>query len=75
MKKLVSLSALLLCVLTVFASCGGGSKPLKIQNDKLNVSTVNTNITSSELTTIGEGYSFVQIKRDLALFKKASEDL
>ena len=74
MKKLVSLVSLLLCVLTVFVSCGADS-PLKLDKKKLNVSTVKTNFTSAELTTLGEGYTFLQRKNDLALFSKASEDL
>ncbi len=75
MKKLVSVLALLLCVLMVFASCGKSDKPLKLDKDVLNKSTTVTNFTSTELTSIGEGYTLVSRQKDLALFSKVLTDI
>jgi len=74
MKKFTSVLALLLCVLMVFASCGSSEKPLKLDNEVLNKSRVATNFTSTELTSIGEGYTFLNRKNDLALFSKVFTD-
>lgn len=75
MKKITSVLALLLCILMLFASCGSSDKPLKLDKKELNTSKVATNFTSTELTTVGEGYTFHSKKNNLALFSKVLTDI
>lgn len=72
MKKLVTIFALLLCVLMVFASCGA-EKPLKLDKDALNESNVLTNVSSKELTAVA-GYTYNSGCYNLAMFTKLNSD-
>ncbi len=75
MKKTLSILSLLLCILMVFVSCGRGEKPLKLDKKELNNSKVATNFSLTEITSVGEGYTFHSKKNDLALFSKVLTDI
>ena len=73
MKKTLSLLSLLLAVLMILASCGA-DKPLKLNSKVFNESRVKTAFSSTELTSVGEGYTLVSARDSLAVFKKLSDD-
>ena len=70
MKKLVSLVSLLLCILMIFASCGASESGMGLSKKKLSFTNVKNNVTLTELTSAGEGYTFIGRQNSLAIFSK-----
>lgn len=68
-KKLIPVLALLLCALTVFASCGSEPKALKIDEEKIKTSQLATSF-SCEALPVSEGFEYVESNGNLALFRK-----
>ncbi len=69
-KKLIPVLALLLCALTVFASCGSEPKALKIDEEIIKTSRIATSFNCEALPATTEGFQFVELDGNLALFKK-----
>lgn len=68
-KKLIPVLALLLCAMTVFASCGSEPKAIKIDEEKLKTTQLATNFQIKEIFS-EEGYTYNTSSGDLTLFVK-----
>ncbi len=72
MKKFISLTALLLCLVMIFASCGSEGT-LKFSSDKISESQLPKNHAVSEIA-VGDGFTLDHSRNSLAIFSKTNTD-